>query len=126
MRELIAIGLGGALGSILRFLASGWLQRSAKGVLLPVGTVGVNLVGCFVLGLLSGLAENRSVFTPAVRGFLMVGMLGGFTTFSTFGCETMSLVRDGEFMWALTNVGVQVVIGLMAAWFGYAVSMMMK
>jgi CrcB protein len=79
------------------------------------------VLGCFLIGLISGLAELRSLLSPEWRMFLLIGLLGGFTTFSTFGYETIALVRDGAFLTALANVLVQVVLGLSAVWLGFNV-----
>ena len=85
----------------------------------PYGTMAVNIVGCLAIGCLNGLAETRQMFAPEARLFLLVGLLGGFTTFSTFGYETLALLRDAEIGAALANVIVQVTIGLLCVWLGY-------
>jgi fluoride exporter len=87
-------------------------------VWFPYGTLVVNIVGCLLIGFLSGLAENRSVFGPEVRLFLFIGILGGFTTFSSFGYETFSLARDNENLAAAVNVFAQLILGLVGVWFG--------
>jgi len=86
----------------------------------PVGTLVVNVSGCFLIGLLGGLVETRQLLGPDLRVFLLIGVLGGFTTFSSFAYETLALTRDAEFSRALLNIGAQVVLGLGAAWLGYA------
>jgi CrcB protein len=88
--------------------------------LLPFGTLAVNVIGCLLIGLLGGLAETREIMHPNARMFVMVGILGGFTTFSTFGYETFALGRDGQSLMALANIGMQIVFGLVAVWAGYA------
>jgi CrcB protein len=87
---------------------------------LPFGTLVVNVVGCFLIGFLSGLAEARSVFGPEVRLFLFIGVLGGFTTFSSFAYETFALARDTENLAAAANIFAQVILGLIAVWVGNA------
>jgi len=77
------------------------------------------VIGCFLIGFLSELAQSRSLFSPDTRAFLIVGILGGFTTFSAFGNETMNLLRDGGQALALLNVSAQVLLGLGAVWLGY-------
>jgi CrcB protein len=121
---LVLVGIGGFIGSTLRFLASGYVQQVADSAQFPYGTVVVNLLGCFLIGLLSQLAETRGAFTPEARALVFIGFLGGFTTFSTFGVETMNLLRDGEALLAMTNVSVQVVLGLGAVWIGRALPQM--
>ncbi len=116
MVKLLFIALGGALGSLARYGASGLAQQKYNGV-FPVGTLTVNLVGSFLIGLLWGLAEN-STLNPNVRTFLFVGILGGFTTFSTFSLETLNLLRDGEFKLALVNVLLNNLVGIVLAFVG--------
>jgi fluoride exporter len=115
---LILVGLGGFAGSALRYLASGYVQQITNSSTFPYGTLAVNLIGCFVIGLLSQLADDRGVFSGEARAFVFIGVLGGFTTFSSFGNETMNLARDGEMLPAFANVSAQVVLGLGAVWLG--------
>jgi CrcB protein len=82
----------------------------------------VNVVGCLVFGVIAGLSEERAFVGPAARTFLLVGLLGGFTTFSSFTFETFALLRDAEFGLALVNTLGQVVVGLGALWVGYVVA----
>ena len=82
----------------------------------------MNLVGCLCIGLIAGLSENRQIFSLETRTFIVIGLLGGFTTFSAFGHETIQLARDGEAVAAAANVGVQVGVGLAAVWGGYSLS----
>lgn len=84
----------------------------------PLGTLAVNILGCLLIGVLNGLAETRQVIGPELRLFLMIGMLGGFTTFSTFGYETLALIRDADLVQAMGNVMAQVFFGLIAVWLG--------
>jgi fluoride exporter len=118
MLNILLVGLGGALGSIARYLVSGWVQAAAKNPSFPYGTLSVNLFGCLVIGCLAQLAEARGVFTPESRALVFVGVLGGFTTFSSFGNETLNLVRGGQLWNGLANVGANVFIGLFAVWLG--------
>lgn len=122
MLNIILVGIGGALGSIARYLVSTWVQATVKSVSFPYGTLTVNLVGCFVIGFLAQLAEARGVFTSESRAFVFIGILGGFTTFSSFGNETLNLARGGEFLSALSNIGLNVLIGLFAVWLGRTVA----
>lgn len=117
--QVLMVGLGGFVGSSARYLASGLAHRVAPFSGFPVGTLTVNVVGCAAIGLLGGLGELRQILGPTERLFLLIGVLGGFTTFSTFAFETMSLAQDSQFARALANVAFQVVLGLAAAWLGY-------
>lgn len=118
MQQAFLVGLGGFVGSALRFLASGWVHRFS-GSQLPWGTLVVNVLGSLMLGFLAGMADLRQVLGPGQRVFLMIGVLGGFTTFSTFALETVSLAQGGQSGRALANVAAHVVLGLSAAAAGY-------
>jgi len=120
LRTLFLIGAGGFIGSILRYLLSGYVQQLSKSIQFPFGTLAVNLVGCAMIGFLAELADHRGVVSTETRAFLMVGILGGFTTFSAFGNETMNLLRDGELWLACGNIVGHTVLGLVAVWLGYS------
>jgi len=122
LTNILLVGLGGFIGSVLRYLASGYVQQSSRSIDFPFGTLAVNVIGCFVIGFLAQLAEERGVFTSESRSFILVGILGGFTTFSSFGNETLNLARDSQMLNALANVGANVVLGLLAVWLGRTVS----
>jgi CrcB protein len=122
INTVIFVALGGALGSVLRYLLGTWFQVLSNSIAFPYGTLAVNLIGCFVIGFLSQLAESRSAFTPESRAFLFIGILGGFTTFSSFGNETMNLFREGAGWNALANVGANVILGLILVWLGRTVA----
>jgi CrcB protein len=96
------------------------VHRVAEGSVLPYGTLFVNATGCLAIGILSALSESRGVLSPEARVFLLIGVLGGYTTFSSFGYETFHLLRGGEMLPALANVLIQVVVGLGAVWAGSA------
>jgi CrcB protein len=110
--RVLLVGLGGFAGSILRHALSGLAQDAARGSLFPWGTLAVNLLGCFAIGALAQLAEARGAFGAEARLLLLTGLLGGFTTFSAFGNETWSLLRDAERGLAAANVLANVVLGL--------------
>jgi CrcB protein len=116
--SIIFVALGGALGSVSRYLLGAWTQAISKSIDFPYGTLTVNLIGCFVIGFLSHLAEAHGAFTLELRAFVFVGILGGFTTFSSFGNDTINLLRDGEAFNALANVGANVLLGLALVWLG--------
>jgi CrcB protein len=116
MKEALWVGLGGFLGAVARFWVSGLVHRHPEAAGFPWGTLVVNVVGCAAIGLAQGLGEARGLWSPAVRLFLFLGLLGGFTTFSSFAYETLALSRSGELLKAAVNVGLQVSLGLVAAW----------
>jgi len=117
MKQLLVIGLGGFVGALLRYGLSTFTQTALRNVNFPYGTLVVNLLGCFLIGLLSALAELRPV-PPELRAFLLIGLLGAFTTFSTFSNESLNLLRGGENGLCLINIGVQVIAGLGLVWLG--------
>jgi fluoride exporter len=116
------VGVGGCVGSVLRYYLSGLVHQWTGREDFPIGTLAVNLAGCLVIGALSQLAEARGVFSPEARAFVFIGILGGFTTFSSFANETVMLWRDGESLLAFANVAAQVVLGLGAVVLGGAMS----
>ncbi len=120
--KLLLIGAGGFIGSVLRYVIGGSVQTLSQSIGFPYGTLAVNILGCFCMGFLSELFDTRAFMGPDTRAFLVVGVLGGFTTFSAFGNETMNLIRDGEATLALMNVGAQVLLGLGAVWLGYTLA----
>jgi len=120
--NILLVALGGAFGSVSRYLLGTWVQSVSKSIDFPYGTLTVNLIGCFVIGFLSQLAEARGVFTSETRAFVFIGILGGFTTFSSFGNDTINLLRDGETFNALANVGANVILGLALVWLGRTVA----
>jgi CrcB protein len=121
MLKWLAVGAGGALGSMARHGVKGAVARAA-GSPTPWATLVVNLAGCLVIGVLAGLvAGGRLEMTPTLRLFVFVGILGGFTTFSSFGLDTFTLLREGRRAAAFVNVAVQVVAGLGAVALGYVI-----
>jgi CrcB protein len=120
--KLLLAGLGGFIGSSLRYAVSGYIQLSSKSIAFPYGTLAVNLIGCFAIGFLSQLAESRGMFTAETRTLIFIGVLGGFTTFSAFGNETINLWRDGENLLAAINVAAHLVLCLGAVWLSRAVA----
>jgi CrcB protein len=121
LRALLIVGAGGFVGSGARYLVGGWVHGWFPRIAFPVGTLAVNTSGCFCIGLLAALLEVRQILSPGVRLFLMIGVLGGFTTFSSFAFETLALARDAQLVRAAANVLAQVALGLLAAWLGYNV-----
>ena len=119
--QLLLVATGGALGSVARYALSTAVLR-ATGSLFPAGTFAVNVVGCFVFGLIAGAAEQRVQLEPELRVFLLVGVLGGFTTFSSYAFESFALIRDGQFFTAAVNIVGQVGAGLVGLWAGYVIT----
>jgi CrcB protein len=115
-RALI-VGAGGFLGAAARYLLGGFVQRWSA-TPFPSGTFLINVTGCLGIGFLAALAEERPALGPEARLFWMAGVLGGYTTFSTFGYETVTLARDGSYALAAANVLGQVALGLLAVWAG--------
>ena len=122
MWQIIMVGVGGFVGSVLRYLVSGWVQGLVDSSTFACGTLSVNVLGCLAIGLLGGWADNAGLFGPSARLFLLVGVLGGFTTFSTFGYETMAMLRDKAVLGALLYVGLHLLLGFGAVALGYGLS----
>ena len=118
--RLCSVGFGGFIGAVLRYLVSGWVQARTGSIVFPYGTMAVNFLGCFIIGLLTFLVETRSFFSVETRAFALIGLLGSFTTFSTFGNETLGLIRAGLMDMATLNAGLQVILGLFMVWLGRA------
>jgi CrcB protein len=118
MKALLLVALGGAVGSVARFKLSGWILQHAIDWRFPLGTFTVNVAGCFLAGVLAALAEEHDLFSPDARVLLFTGLLGGFTTFSAFGLETMFLIKRGEWIVAGLNVVLSVAAGIAALWLG--------
>ncbi|MBM4128232.1 MAG: fluoride efflux transporter CrcB [Nitrospira sp.] len=120
MRTLFLIGTGGFIGSIFRYLLSSVTQQVSHGLLFPFGTLAVNLAGCALVGVFAEIADHQGLVSEDTRTFLIVGLLGGFTTFSAFGLETMTLLRNGAPWLACGNIVSHTVLGLLAVWLGYS------
>jgi CrcB protein len=118
MKGILLVALGGALGSVARYKMSGWVLQHTLDWRFPAGTFAVNVAGCLVAGVLAGLAEKHDLLSAEARLLLFTGILGGFTTFSAFGLETMFLIRRGDVLIAASNIVLSVLAGLLALWFG--------
>jgi fluoride exporter len=119
MIGVILVGTGSFIGGVLRYGLATWIQKLFSNPEFPYGTLTVNASGCLVIGLLAGFAEARAFFNAELRLFLLVGILGGFTTFSSFALETLYLARFNQVSAALANVGLQVLVSLVAVWAGH-------
>jgi len=118
MLKVLLVGAGGALGSVLRYLVAGWGQKLANGA-FPLGTLIVNVTGCFTIGFLNALFSGSVLIRQEYRIGLLVGVLGGFTTFSSFGWETFSMGNDGQGLRAIMNLLLSVTLGFSAVLAGY-------
>lgn len=118
MTNILWVGCGGFIGSVCRYSLNGFIQRFLSQPWLPYGTLVVNLLGCFLIGLLNGLTEVREFISPELRLMIFIGLLGGFTTFSTFGYESYGLAKNGNLSASLFNIAIHIVFGLFAVWLG--------
>jgi fluoride exporter len=121
MWRILLIGLAGLVGTLGRYWLSGLAARRF-GETFPVGTLLVNIVGCFLAGFLFYLMQERFLVNQTVRTAIMIGFLGGFTTFSSFGLQTFTLIRDSEFGFAALNIVVSNLVGLLMVWIGYTLA----
>lgn len=119
MEKMILLGLSGALGTLARYTLSGLVQR-LNGLDFPLGTFSVNILGCFLFGLVWALAENRLLISGETRTIVLSGFMGAFTTFSTFIFESGGMLQTAQWMLAALNIGGQVVTGVAALWLGLA------
>ncbi len=122
MYNILLIGIGGFIGSIARYLVGISVHRYLDIYWFPFGTLAVNVIGCFLIGLLGGLFEFKQITHPEIRFFILTGILGGFTTFSAFGYETFNLFKDGYILLSILNSILQLFLGLIAVWVGYLLS----
>ena len=120
MASLVFVALGGACGAILRYLLSGLINRYVESA-FPAGTLGVNLLGCLAVGLLWEPLAHTAL-SPHARTFFLIGVLGAFTTFSTYGIESVNLMRAGELRLALLNLFLSNVLGIAFVLLGLGVS----
>lgn len=117
IHQLILIALGGGLGSVARYLASKWIQGSVLSA-FPLGTLVVNVGGCLLIGLLYGLSQRGAMQSPELKLFLTVGFCGGFTTFSTFMNENLTLLRTGQLLHTALYAALSLFLGLLAVHMG--------
>jgi CrcB protein len=109
----LLVFVGGGIGAMLRVAAALWVDQRL-GPPFPWGTLAVNVTGCFAVGLVATLADERALLSPPARLFLLAGVLGGYTTFSTFGLETWRLLAEGEALAAVGNAAASLAGGLVA------------
>jgi len=118
MKQLLIVGMGGFIGSIARFGVSK-LNIYWHFLSIPMGTLTVNIVGSFIIGFLSGVASKSELLTYNMRLFLMVGICGGFTTFSSFTNENFTLIQNGQLLTALLYTGLSIFLGFIAVYLGF-------
>jgi CrcB protein len=118
MSKIILAGVGGFIGAALRYLISGYVQNLTQSIAFPYGTLAVNITGCFLIGMFSQLVESQAGVSAEMRLLLMVGLLGSFTTYSTFSNETMNLLQDQRLFHALMNIIIHIILGLSAVLLG--------
>jgi CrcB protein len=123
MLNYFTIMLGGAIGTGARYWLSG-IVGQRYGEFFPIGTLIVNITGCFVVGVFAGLTEPPSpvLISPTLRQFFMIGLCGGYTTFSSFGLQTLTLAENGEFLKAGLNAALSLVFCILAVWIGRALA----
>ena len=115
MKQFLLIFLAGGCGSLMRYSVAGWAQRLSNGT-FPLGTLTVNVIGCAAIGFLAPLLTGPVLIREEYRLAVLVGLLGGFTTFSTYAWETISLADDGQRWLAVVNILACNLLGLAAAW----------
>lgn len=119
MQKTILIGVAGLAGTVLRYWLSEFVAKQYGGT-FPWGTLAVNLIGCFAAGAVFFFTEERLLVSETVRMVILIGLLGGFTTFSAYGLQSFALLRDGEFGLAILNIATSNIVGLFMVWSGYA------
>jgi CrcB protein len=117
MNQVVAIAAGGALGSVLRYGVSTWVY-GLVGRGFPYGTLAVNVLGCLAMGFLFVLFVERTGESALLRAGILIGVLGGFTTFSTFSIETFNLIEQGALMKAMTNMAGSLILCVLGTWLG--------
>jgi len=122
MIKILMVGMGGFAGSICRYIINDLSHKFFSEPFFPYGTLAVNVSGCLLIGLLGGLSETRQIFTPEIRALVLIGFLGGFTTFSTFGYEIFMVAREGQFVAALADLMLHLILGFGSVWLGFSMS----
>jgi CrcB protein len=117
-KEICVVAIGGAFGSVCRLLLSRWVQILLPYENLPWGIIIVNVLGCFLIGIIYGIFECKMLISPVWRAGLMIGILGGFTTFSSFSLDTVHFLLKGETFLAISNILISVAVCLFATLFG--------
>ena len=121
LHNILLVGIGGFVGSVLRYYISK-LNLHYYFFAIPIGTLCVNVLGSYILGFLTGISEKSTILTADLRLLLMVGICGGFTTFSTFTNENLMLMHNGQFSSVFLYTGLTIFLGFLAVYFGYVTS----
>jgi len=121
MKQLLLVGCGGFIGSIARFLVQK-LNLSWHFLSIPMGTLSVNVLGSLLIGFILGISGKSEIISPGLRLFLMVGICGGFTTFSSFTAENLTLMQNGQIFSVLMYTGLSIFLGFFAVYLGYVLS----
>lgn len=122
MIQILLVGVGGFIGAVLRYSISIWISgKNSDPTSFPLGTLSVNVIGCFIIGLLAGSLLISGVISERAKLFLIVGLLGGFTTFSAFGYESLNLLRSGQSGTAAAYVLLTLAMTLFTTWLGYII-----
>jgi len=116
--NILLVGAGGFAGAILRYLVGNLAQQMSGSTTFPFGTLTVNVIGCFVIGVLAYLARTYNLFSIQAQHLILIGFLGAFTTYSTFGNDTVWMLREARPVPALLYVGAHIVVGFSAVWMG--------
>lgn len=119
MTNILLVGVGGFIGSVLRYLTGGLIYKFIDTPYVPYGTLAVNFIGCLLIGFLGGLNENHDLMNPNISLLVFVGILGGYTTFSTFGYESFLLLQDDQFVRAAVNIIANVTLSMLGVLIGF-------
>jgi CrcB protein len=119
-KSLLIVGAGSFVGGILRYLTQLYVQKIYPSS-IPLGTLAANIIGCFIIGIIYGLAERGNYLSPEMRLLLATGFCGGYTTFSSFAAENVSLLQSGEFFYAAVYILLSVILGFIAVYLGASV-----
>ncbi|MBC8278127.1 MAG: fluoride efflux transporter CrcB [FCB group bacterium] len=122
MLMLLIVGTGGFFGTVFRYLLNVLIQKNSLLPSIPLGTLTVNVLGCFLIGFLGGLMEAKQLLNQGLRLLLFIGFLGGFTTYSAFSYETFGFMKSGALLSTLSNVGLHLFLGVGAVWIGTVLS----
>lgn len=120
--KLVMVGLGGFVGSICRYMVFEISGKYLKTPFIPYGTLAVNVAGCLLIGFFGGLIESKALFSPEIRAMILIGFLGGFTTYSTFGYELFLILRQGHTAAFIAHTAAHLILGLFAVLCGFTLS----